>query len=99
MPGINWLSENCKKSSKVISIKTYRNAIGNITKEEIEALPKVERSEKNILDGLVFPAAHNWLVVHRSVSMYDENRAFNNRIRYYLSTILFSLRSLSTTLA
>ena len=94
-PGINWWAATCKKSKTLVNLSAYRAAISNITSEELASLPTVDLKDKELLNGTAVPSESNWLVVHRSVSIYNSNRTFNNRIRHVWSVSYFKSTSLS----
>ena len=80
-PGIKWWAGTCKQSKKLVNLDRYHATLGNVTDAFLASLPTVNLKEKDIIDGPAVPSAENWLVVHRSVSTYDQMRHYHNSVR------------------
>lgn len=79
--GIEWWSDACKNSSKVVNVKAYQKAISNITTAYLTGLPQVDQKTNKVFDGPALPSAANWKYMYTTVFTYADNRSYNDNIR------------------
>ncbi|KAJ6786080.1 hypothetical protein PWT90_09853 [Aphanocladium album] len=80
--GIEWWSETCKNSSKVVNEQAYHRTISNITDTYLAGLSKVDQKTKQVFDGPALPSDANWQYMHTSTFTYADARRYNDAIRW-----------------
>ncbi len=80
-PGVGWWAATCKGSKKKVTKAAYESAVADVTPTFLSKLPKIDLKSKSVANEPNLPSEHNWLVVHRSVTVYDNEHEFHNKVR------------------
>ncbi|TQW00988.1 ferric-chelate reductase [Cordyceps javanica] len=80
--GIAWWVGTCKNSSTVVNVKSYRNAISNVTDTYLAGLPAVDQNSKKLFNGPALPSQANWKYMYTTTFTYADARSYNDAIRW-----------------
>ncbi|KAG6001480.1 hypothetical protein E4U21_004288 [Claviceps maximensis] len=93
--GIKWWAGTCKNSSKLVSLKAYRTAVGQVKLEDVASRPSSpsDLSGVMLLEKPVVPSSGSWEIVYRSVKTYSDLRDYHNAVSWapygFWAVILF----------